>query len=419
MIIKGKLIIKYFILITLIFYLLEENTTGQKTRSSSLVNNKQTRYSVDRLKKCILDLDSMKLEIMNLNLIVERIEKRNKINSNLIQSIDSTLSGTSKLINSTRPWMTYKADSISKDSSDLYVEKYFALATNYYNENILISDYLNKQIKIRNGVSKNEIDSINKEKEKIVDQIKNVEKLAREFSMQTFESFEIKYLNSDYFIFVSNLDSHDIKFHLKEPETKKNYYDFNSLINSNQFSKSKPLMITNAGMFMPDFMPEGLLIEGLGNKISELDTTSVFSDANFYLKPNGVFYIDTSNFAGILSTELYLKESVKRKFAIKYATQSGPMLVINGQLHKAFTENSLNKKIRSGVGIRTSKNIIFVISKNEVNFFDFASLFRDILNCQNALYLDGAISKMYLYDINSQEKGGRFGPLISVSKKID
>ena len=93
------------------------------------------------------------------------------------------------------------------------------------------------------------------------------------------------------------------------------------------------------------------------------------------------------------------------------------MLVINNEHHPAFNHGSKSKKLRSGVGIMEDGRMIFIISNNSItNFHDFATIFKDIYRCKNALFLDGVISKMYIKDIN-QELGGNFGPIISISKK--
>jgi uncharacterized protein YigE (DUF2233 family) len=93
------------------------------------------------------------------------------------------------------------------------------------------------------------------------------------------------------------------------------------------------------------------------------------------------------------------------------------MLITKGIIHPKFNYGSKNKNIRSGVGIMENGNVVFAISRNLVNFHDFATFFRDVLNCENALYLDGAISEMYLYDLAPEHNGGHFGPMISVIKK--
>ena len=176
-------------------------------------------------------------------------------------------------------------------------------------------------------------------------------------------------------------------------------------------------MVTNAGMYMPDFQPEGLFIENY-KLITPIDTTSPKIVANFYLMPNGVFLIDSLGVPSILETNAYVKKyGLLNTSNLKYATQSGPMLVINDSIHPKFIRGSKNFKIRSGVGIINGNKIIFVITLDEVNFYDFATFFNKIFLCKDALFLDGAISRMYLPVVNPNEKGGKFGPLISATKK--
>ena len=220
-----------------------------------------------------------------------------------------------------------------------------------------------------------------------------------------------------YNIFIADIDSTDISFHLINPQTKKNYFSINALLQSQSLKGKKTLMVTNAGMYMPDFQPEGLFIENY-KLITPIDTASPNIVANFYLMPNGVFLIDSTGMPSILETKDYVKKyGFQNAAKLKYATQSGPMLVINDSIHPKFIKGSKNFKIRSGVGIINDKKIIFIITQDEVNFYDFATFFNKVFLCKNALFLDGAISKMYLPTINPGEKGGKFGPLISATKK--
>lgn len=172
------------------------------------------------------------------------------------------------------------------------------------------------------------------------------------------------------------------------------------------------VMITNAGMYNPDNSPEGLYIEK-GKQLVPLDTTAGPSGKllNFYMKPNGVFYIGNDG-PKVVTTEQFPK-SIK---GIRLATQSGPMLVIDGNLHPKFNKGSVNTNIRSGVGITEDKQVIFAISDKPVNFYDFAVLFRDALHCKHALYLDGAISQMYLPTSKRMDTGGDFGAILAVTR---
>ncbi|WP_130735340.1 phosphodiester glycosidase family protein [Flavobacterium sp. J27] len=174
------------------------------------------------------------------------------------------------------------------------------------------------------------------------------------------------------------------------------------------FTKNKELIFaTNGGMYTKDFSPLGLFVEN--SKIKKpLDTTS--GKGNFYLKPNGVFYLTKQNKAYIHTTE-----SFNYSENIKYATQSGPMLVVNNQIHKAFNKESKNLNIRNGVGVLENGEIVFAMSKKEINFYDFASYFKQ-LGCKNALYLDGFVSRTYLPDKDWTQTDGNFGVIIAVSK---
>ncbi|MFW2061635.1 phosphodiester glycosidase family protein, partial [Acinetobacter baumannii] len=82
-------------------------------------------------------------------------------------------------------------------------------------------------------------------------------------------------------------------------------------------------------------------------------------------------------------------------FQPDYATQSGPMLVINGRINPLFIATSDSKKIRNGVGIKNNK-LYFVISKYRVNFYSFSQFFQKFLEVEQSLYLEGYISSLYL-----------------------
>jgi uncharacterized protein YigE (DUF2233 family) len=173
-------------------------------------------------------------------------------------------------------------------------------------------------------------------------------------------------------------------------------------------SKNKKLLFsTNGGMYKKDNSPQGLYVENTITK-SEIDTSN--GKGNFYLKPNGVFYLTTDKNPMICKTENFLSNE-----KIKYATQSGPMLVIDGEIHTAFKKNSTNLNIRNGVGILPNNQIIFAISKKEINFYDFAEYFKK-LGCKNALYLDGFVSRTYLPEKNWNQIDGNFGVIIGVTE---
>jgi len=51
---------------------------------------------------------------------------------------------------------------------------------------------------------------------------------------------------------------------------------------------------------------------------------------------------------------------------------------------------------------------------NLVTFDAFARLFRDGLNCQNALFLDGSVSSLYAPELNRDDEMGPIGPIAGV-----
>lgn len=163
----------------------------------------------------------------------------------------------------------------------------------------------------------------------------------------------------------------------------------------------------NGGMYMEDRSPLGLYVEQ-GKTVRGINTSK--GNGNFYLEPNGVFFLTADNVPGICPTATY-----KNQGKIKYATQSGPMLVIDGQIHPAFKEGSANLNIRNGVGILPGNQVVFAMSKEPINFYDFATYFKR-LGCKDALYLDGFVSRMYLPSRNWVQTDGDFGVIVGVTE---
>lgn len=163
----------------------------------------------------------------------------------------------------------------------------------------------------------------------------------------------------------------------------------------------------NGGMYTKDNLPQGLYVEN-GAILIPLDTLS--GVGNFYLKPNGVFYLTEEGRAIICETKKF-KEDIN----INFATQSGPMLIIDGEIHPSFKKGSKNLNIRNGVGILPDGSVVFVMAKQEINFYDFAEYFKNS-GCKNALYLDGFVSRAYLPEEKWVQLDGSFGVIIGVTK---
>ncbi|GAA0191963.1 phosphodiester glycosidase family protein [Fulvivirga kasyanovii] len=198
-----------------------------------------------------------------------------------------------------------------------------------------------------------------------------------------------------------------LKFYWKD-EDGINYQNFRNLKASLENDGKALVFAMNGGMYNKDLSPQGLYIEN-GQLLSPLDTLQN-GYGNFYLQPNGVFYI-THDHKAMVS----LSRSFDISQNISYATQSGPMLLIDGEIHPKFIKGSQNVHIRNGVGILPNGNALFAISRDKVNFFDFASFFKQ-KGCKNALYLDGFVSRIYLPTKNIEQLDGTFGVIIAETK---
>jgi len=168
------------------------------------------------------------------------------------------------------------------------------------------------------------------------------------------------------------------------------------------------LFAMNAGMYRPDHTPQGLFIDDQVER-QRLDTLS--GKGNFYMKPNGVFYTTTDNRAVVCTTPDFAKAT-----KVKYATQSGPMLLIDGAVHPAFKQGSANLNVRNGVGILPDGRAIFAMSKQPINFYDFAQFFLNA-GCVNALYLDGFVSRTYAPSQQWIQLDGDFGVMIAITER--
>lgn len=151
------------------------------------------------------------------------------------------------------------------------------------------------------------------------------------------------------------------------------------------------LFATNAGIYDRQFRPLGLYVED-GQTLRPLNTAKGNARAgNFSMQPNGVFSIDRQGRAAVVATGDWNGRAIEARLA----TQSGPMLVVDGQINPAFVEGSDSLKWRSGVCARTPQEVVFAVSLEPVTFHAFARLFRDEVGCRDALYLDGTLSRIY------------------------
>jgi uncharacterized protein YigE (DUF2233 family) len=218
----------------------------------------------------------------------------------------------------------------------------------------------------------------------------------------------IKLLAQDKIIDYIVKDPQRIHFYYKNEKSEQ----INTIQSLKEWLKSKNLKLifaTNGGMFTPEYSPVGLYIQDF--KLIKGVNNVKGGGGNFGLKPNGIFYLTSKNEAKVCKTEDF-----KNNSEVKYATQSGPMLVVDKEIHPAFNKNSSNLNIRSGVGVLLDGSVLFAISREEVSFYEFAMFFKQ-KGCRNALYLDGAISEMYCPDKGLNQTNGVFGVMIGLTEK--
>lgn len=160
----------------------------------------------------------------------------------------------------------------------------------------------------------------------------------------------------------------------------------------------------NAGMYHRDLAPVGLYVED-GVEVSKIVTSD--GPGNFGLLPNGVFCIGET--FRVIESLAYVAEQPK----CRYATQSGPMLVIGGKLHPKLLADSASTYVRNGVGVSADgTRAVFAISNEAVNFHAFARFFRDGLGLPDALYFDGNISRLYAPQLARHDGGFPMGPMV-------
>jgi uncharacterized protein YigE (DUF2233 family) len=218
-----------------------------------------------------------------------------------------------------------------------------------------------------------------------------------------------EYAYNAYTVCEVDLAKHTVRLYWKRPDGTPYAY-LSSLPRILEHDAGRLLFATNAGMFDPALKPVGLYVEQR-RELVHVNTRPGYG--NFHMKPNGIFYI-TAGRVGVAETQAFLKQRPQADLA----TQSGPMLVINGRLHPRFDRGSTSLKARNGVGVRADGKVIFAISQGEVSFDAFARLFRDGLNCPNALFLDGgSASSFYSPSPNSHGNILPLGPMLAVFER--
>ncbi|UXM94192.1 phosphodiester glycosidase family protein [Bartonella sp. HY329] len=226
------------------------------------------------------------------------------------------------------------------------------------------------------------------------------ERLKKQFC--STDSFEYK----TYVVCRANPSLDRIELFLNGADGKpyKRFYRLENALNA----ENKTIAFAmNAGMYHADYTAVGLYVEN-GKELHSISTKD--GPGNFHMKPNGVFFINNGK-AGILDTDSFIARGLKPQLA----TQSGPMLVINNEIHHRFIPQSPYLEYRNGVGVTNDGEVIFIISEQKVNFDEMARFFRDKLKTPNALFFDGSISSLYSPELSRKDWWHGLGPIIAVT----
>jgi uncharacterized protein YigE (DUF2233 family) len=200
--------------------------------------------------------------------------------------------------------------------------------------------------------------------------------------------------SQSYFAVTVDTRRDSIELYWQNPDTGQPFATIDAL-KTWTTAKGRPLAFaTNAGIYDRDFRPLGLYVEN-GKAIVPLNLVHGNPrSGNFSLLPNGVFAVYDDGSVEVRTSEAFRDAARKPR----WATQSGPMLVIDGEINPQFDNGSDSMKWRSGVCAKSSHEAVFVVSRAPVNFHSFARLFRDELGCRDALFLDGTISQAFTPD---------------------
>ena len=209
---------------------------------------------------------------------------------------------------------------------------------------------------------------------------------------KAMDSSELAFEGQNYRVVHLDLKREPLSLHWRDPQSGQPFGNIEALRQWGEAQGQQLLFATNAGIYDKQFAPLGLYVEN-GKTVVPLNLAHGNpASGNFSLLPNGVFAVYPDGHAAVRTSAAFKADNRP----VQWATQSGPMLLIDGKLNDQFVDDSASLKWRSGVCVKTPTEVIFAVSEAPVNFHTFGRLFRDKLGCRDALYLDGSISQLYV-----------------------
>jgi uncharacterized protein YigE (DUF2233 family) len=170
------------------------------------------------------------------------------------------------------------------------------------------------------------------------------------------------------------------------------------------------LAATNAGIFYRTSEPAGVHVErGDAKRPLNLDPEPPAGEArgNFFYRPGGVFYVADDGTAHIVP----LERARTALPQMREATQSGPLLLHDGQPHRLVGRSLL----RNAIAVCSPTEVALVMA-DSVTLRELALFVRDHLHCRDALYLDGTISGLRVPSARVRKDGAYVG-MIAVTAR--
>lgn len=209
---------------------------------------------------------------------------------------------------------------------------------------------------------------------------------------KAMDSRTLAFEGQNYRIVQLDLKREALSLHWRDPQSGQPFGSIEALRQWGEAQGQRLLFATNAGIYDKQFAPLGLYVEN-GKTVVPLNLAHGNpASGNFSLLPNGVFVVYPDGHAAVRTSAAFKADNKPAQ----WASQSGPMLLVDGKLNDQFVDDSASLKWRSGVCAKSPTEVVFAVSEAPVNFHTFGRLFRDKLGCRDALYLDGSISQLYV-----------------------